>query len=233
MKSLAQGRACPPRTSLYLMSARVNRAVLVAFGVLLVLLALLILGIDKMTVLPFDLEVAFEIQEDVTPAFAVLLTNVSVLGMLPVAITLTVVAAASLLIMPGRQEAAFTLATMSNFLVSSVLKLATARERPKFDLQGAAGLAQAFDSYSFPSGHVVFFMSFFGFLAYLAWRHLKGLPRWSGAGICTLLIVLVGPSRVYLGVHWATDVIGGYLVGAIWLLIIIYGYETAKRCARP
>ncbi|MDO8688718.1 MAG: phosphatase PAP2 family protein [Dehalococcoidia bacterium] len=214
------------------MFANVNRAVLIALGVLLALLALLILGIDQLLVLPFDLGVAFELHEDANPAFAALMADVSVLGMLPVAVGLTVIAAAGILFMRRRLEAAFTLATCSNFFVSSFLKLITARERPMFDLQNGAGFIQTFDSYSFPSGHVVFFMSLFGLLAYLAWRHLRGLPRWSAIGICALLIVLVGPSRVYLGVHWATDVVGGYLVGAIWLLILVYGYETAKRRPR-
>jgi undecaprenyl-diphosphatase len=42
--------------------------------------------------------------------------------------------------------------------------------------------------------------------------------------ICGLLIVLIGPSRVYLGAHWASDVIGSYVIGVLWLLMIILPY---------
>ncbi|NOZ80635.1 MAG: phosphatase PAP2 family protein [DPANN group archaeon] len=75
-------------------------------------------------------------------------------------------------------------------------------------------------SYSFPSGHAAIAVAFYGFLAYCVIRNTR---KWRYkiniffAGL--LIILLVGFSRLYLGVHYLSDVWGGYLVGAIWLII--------------
>ena len=74
--------------------------------------------------------------------------------------------------------------------------------------------------YSFPSGHAMIAASFYGFLVFLLLQTKMGAKR-RGASIalCLLLILLVGCSRVYLGVHYATDILGGYLVSVIYLLV--------------
>jgi undecaprenyl-diphosphatase len=79
---------------------------------------------------------------------------------------------------------------------------------------------------SFPSGHATQYTIFLGLLAYLAWRRLR--PGWSrslAVSVCLGLIVLVGPSRVYLGQHWPSDVLAGYLLGSGLLLLIIAAIE--------
>ncbi len=119
-------------------------------------------------------------------------------------------------------EAVLLVSTISSFEVSSVLKRIVARARPTLEAQD-----------SFPSGHVVVFVVFFGTLGYLAWAHLSGYLRWIVVAACALLIVLVGPSRVYLGAHWPSDVAGGYLIGGIWLLLLLYAYERARPRPRP
>jgi undecaprenyl-diphosphatase len=83
--------------------------------------------------------------------------------------------------------------------------------------------------FGFPSGHVVFYTGFFGFLWFLSYTLLKRSRRrtvllWSLAA----LVALVGPSRIYLGAHWASDVIGGYLLGSLALLGEIWLYEWGK-----
>jgi membrane-associated phospholipid phosphatase len=47
--------------------------------------------------------------------------------------------------------------------------------------------------------------------------------------ICAALIVLIGPSRIFLGAHWASDVTGGYFIGTIWLLVLILAYKGLMR----
>lgn len=92
-------------------------------------------------------------------------------------------------------------------------------------------------SFSFPSGHATIAVAFYGFLTYLLIRNAK---EWSKkinalfAGF--VLIVLIGFSRLYLGVHYVSDVWGGYLAGAIWLIIAIslaehfsYGKKGTKE----
>lgn len=75
-------------------------------------------------------------------------------------------------------------------------------------------------SFSFPSGHAAIALAFYGFLTYILVRQTK---HWAArvtlflAGI--IIILLIGFSRLYLGVHYLSDVWGGYLIGALWLIV--------------
>jgi len=125
-----------------------------------------------------------------------------------------------------RMESAFTASTWSGDLVTILIKTRVLRPRPTKDLVRVMGeLAEA----SFPSGHVVHYVTFYGFLFYLAFTHLK--QRWFRTALLTLLaglILLVGPSRIYMGHHWPSDVAGAYLVGTLWLGVIIIAYLETK-----
>jgi undecaprenyl-diphosphatase len=67
---------------------------------------------------------------------------------------------------------------------------------------------------SFPSGHTVHYTAFFGFLGFLALTRVKPPAlSWPLAAVLCGLVLLVGPARVYLGAHWSSDVLGGYLLG--------------------
>jgi membrane-associated phospholipid phosphatase len=85
-------------------------------------------------------------------------------------------------------------------------------------------------SESFPSGHAATALTGWGWLSLLAGLLLKGKPRWRAAvlSVMTLIIILAGPSRVYLGEHWTTDVLGGYLYGGAWLSFSYQLYLTLK-----
>lgn len=75
---------------------------------------------------------------------------------------------------------------------------------------------------SFPSGHTLFYVGFFGFLFYWCSSFLRrGRTRTLLLWTLGLLLLLVGPSRVYLGHHWATDVLAGYAIGLVYLLGVI------------
>ncbi|MHB1086795.1 MAG: LssY C-terminal domain-containing protein [Minisyncoccota bacterium] len=76
--------------------------------------------------------------------------------------------------------------------------------------------------FSFPSGHATIAVAFYGFCAYMLVRSAHRWPRKVAYGIGVLfLIVLIGVSRVYLGVHYVSDVLAGYAVGLLWLLIAV------------
>jgi membrane-associated phospholipid phosphatase len=82
---------------------------------------------------------------------------------------------------------------------------------------------------SFPSGHSFFAVAVFGFTAYLiATRQSKTFQKALTASVCVLLILTVGVSRIYLGAHWTSDVIGGYVVGATFLVLEVWIYERLK-----
>ena len=111
-------------------------------------------------------------------------------------------------------------------LANRILKSTIGRPRPTDDL---IEVLIEYPNLSFPSGHVVFFVQFFGFLLYLAARSSKG---WQHSTIMILIcwpIALVGISRVYLGAHWPSDVLGGYLVGGIALGLMLRKYEQLHR----
>jgi membrane-associated phospholipid phosphatase len=125
-----------------------------------------------------------------------------------------------------RMESAFTVTTWTGDLVTIAIKTRVLRPRPTRDLvEVISELGEA----SFPSGHVVHYVTFYGFLFYLVFIHLK--QRWFRTALLTLLagvILLVGPSRIYMGHHWPSDVGGAYLVGTLWLGVIIIAYLETK-----
>ena len=105
-----------------------------------------------------------------------------------------------------------------------LLKEIIARARPDVFYQ-----AYLEDGFSFPSGHAAMSLALYGFLAYLAW---KNLPRKQGAGVVVLamvLIGLIGLSRLYLGLHFLSDVLGGYAIAALFLGLGIWVSERLSR----
>lgn len=82
--------------------------------------------------------------------------------------------------------------------------------------------------YSFPSGHAMISMVIYGLLGYLL-RSRFPKQRWWIYGLTIILVAVIGLSRLYLGVHWPTDVIAGYTAGLVWLIACIYSLEVWKQ----
>jgi membrane-associated phospholipid phosphatase len=207
----------------------VNRNIAIAFVLLLLFAILLSYAASRFQVLPFDLKSNEELQEQASPLFDSLMRGVSAIGDLAIAMTLTAIAMLTFAMRRQWLESIFMLATTSSVLLAFVLKELIHRTRPIHLAQNATGLMQSINEYSYPSGHVLFFVVFFGFFAYLAWIHFAGRARMIVISICGMLIVLIGPSRIFLGVHWASDVLGGYIIGMIWLFVLILAYKWVMR----
>jgi membrane-associated phospholipid phosphatase len=126
-----------------------------------------------------------------------------------------------------RLEAAVAfVATLLAIGAGDLLKLLVNRPRPT---SGRVRVAQHINERSFPSGHVIQYTVLCGFLCYVV------LVRWPNSALRNVALILlvlpvplVGLSRVYLGEHWATDVLGGYLVGAIVLAVAIRAYGRLR-----
>jgi undecaprenyl-diphosphatase len=103
---------------------------------------------------------------------------------------------------------------------NSLIKHVLERERPDFNpVFHAAG-------FSFPSGHAMNSSAVLGFICFLLCIHIKGERFRKGIVMLTVLLVLfIGTSRIYLGVHYLSDIIGGYLAGMIWMLMIAFYYR--------
>ena len=85
-------------------------------------------------------------------------------------------------------------------------------------------------AWSFPSGHAMVAAAFYFFLAYVAWKVLRGWAQVAASGGLLVLVLLIGWSRLYLGVHYLTDVAAGYAAGAAWAAtVIVAGHILSFR----
>ncbi len=124
----------------------------------------------------------------------------------------------------GRLEAILIPVAGFLTLVNTALKLAINRPRPSADLVHVLSREQ---DNGFPSGHAFFAIVILGLLAYFIFINVKNhiLRTVALVGLIAL-IFLVGTSRVYLGVHWPSDVIGGYLIGGVLLTALIWFHQA-------
>ncbi len=114
-------------------------------------------------------------------------------------------------------------------LLDLELKRYFARARP-----AVAEMLRAATGYSFPSGHAMGSAIAFGALAYLAFRGIRSWPaRAAVIAFLYTLVAAVALSRVYLGVHWVSDVAGGIAAGTVWVTTTTVAYETMRRIRRP
>ena len=76
--------------------------------------------------------------------------------------------------------------------------------------------------YSFPSGHSMVSMAYYGFLIYLIYKYVKNkYIKWISICILSIFICLIGISRIYLGVHYTSDVLAGFLISITYLIMYI------------
>jgi membrane-associated phospholipid phosphatase len=103
---------------------------------------------------------------------------------------------------------------LSSLALMFILKNLFGRERPLIPLlQSAKGL-------SFPSGHALMSMTFYGLLIYITWHSVKNKNlKWTLIGLLFVLILLIGFSRIYLRVHYTSDVLAGFAMGWLWIVV--------------
>jgi undecaprenyl-diphosphatase len=142
---------------------------------------------------------------------------------------LSAATAALFLYFRRRSEAvALALSTAGSGLINSLLKLLISRPRPTSNL---IPIYRDTVTQSFPSGHVTFYVCYFGFLFFVAYALL---PRGSALRrlaltLTALPVLLVGLSRIYLGAHWPSDTLGAYLWSGVWLMFSLAMYRRWKE----
>lgn len=208
--------------------ALLKKITLASLFVSLVLIIGLSILVHFHPVLRFDINLSHELQaEGDSPLNKMilfrLLSAVSFIGKTTVAVWIVLGSSFIFWMLKYYWEALFCLLTPFSAIVNSGIKLLVNRPRPD---QNLVYVLDHQISPSYPSGHVVFFTVFFGYLIATMFftKKIPRLVRIFIAAISAALIILVSISRVYLGAHWLTDVIAGYLLGIILLSILLYFY---------
>lgn len=193
--------------------------------VLVASVAFVTLAVVARTVAYFsiDLTITRFVQRFHAAWFDHLMAGLSWLGFMPQVIVLVVLVVLALAVARLRWEALVTLFAASGLAVAGLIKLFVGRPRPSADL---ILVLRELTSSGFPSGHVLLFTAFGGFLAFLAFtRHRPSLGRTLLLVALGLVIALMGLSRIHQGQHWFSDVMGAYLIGSLWLALAIRIYR--------
>ena len=208
---------------------RRNRARLFQLYGLVALVAFSVLAFFAHSVNYFqpDLYITIGIQAINNSAFDIVMRVLTELGNSPLALAFWFLPAAFLFVVGLRWESVMTLVSVIGVsALSLVAKIIVGRPRPDGSVVHVFSLTSDF---SFPSGHVLFYLGLVGFLWFLAYILLKrSWRRTLALWVLGAMLALIGVSRIYLGAHWASDVLGSYLLGSAWLLLAIELYRWGK-----
>jgi membrane-associated phospholipid phosphatase len=179
----------------------------------------------------FDLTITRHVQSFRAAWVDFLLRPLNALGFAPfVGITYGAIILLIFAVRARWEAVAATFATLGAAGLTPLVKAIVARPRPPIDL---VHVEHHLAGSGFPAGHVVNFTALVGFLCYLAWARFA--PSWRRTALLTILIamiVLMGIARIRAGEHWPSDVLGGYLLGIVWLVAAVEFYEWGKRRSR-
>jgi undecaprenyl-diphosphatase len=175
----------------------------------------------------FDLHVTRSLQRWTFPGFDGLMRFVSWPGFPPQSRIIPPLISLLWLVLGFPIEAVFQLLAWSAGGISAIVKLAMKRPRPQpMEVRVIPG---RIGGSSFPSGHVLIYSGVYGFLAFLLETLVRSdRLRRTATSALVALVALVGPSRIYLGHHWFTDVVASYLLGGSYLLALMAIYRRVK-----
>lgn len=196
--------------------------------ILIIIFGILSIFAAVMPVTILDLPISREIQEHNNALFDLFMKFVSWFGTVPVSIIMVITTVFLFFICGCRRESYFIVLTLSSGIISSVLKSLFNRPRLAADL---VRVIENTHQQSFPSGHTLFYTVFFGLLIIIMIykENISKYIRISIVLYAALMIFLVPQSRVYLGAHWFSDVLAGFVLGIIWLFIIGFFYLKKQQ----
>ena len=213
------------------MNARLNRPmviwVAVAFLVCLIGFGVIAWLVSQPVIPPIDTATTDFLHGLANPTLDALMIAVTDLGSSVVLAAVVGLAAVLLVVRRRRPEALFiVVALVGTLVLNDWLKVLFQRPRPGFDW------AEVPPEFSFPSGHSMNSFVVYVAIALVIWRLEGRRVGIVALALAILLAVSVGISRVYLGAHWLSDVIGGYLAGALWLLFLVAASAVVSRLLR-
>lgn len=213
----------------YSVSSRRARIFVVIYLVEFVLFSLLAWYVHLYPVVPVDVTITREFQENQSPWLRISMIVVSAFGNIPLLMPATILITALIFWrLRLRLEALFIIGlSVASSVLNPLIKVIVNRPRPSANL---VEIILGSSGQSFPSGHVMAYVAFWGLLFSFGIILFKR-DRWWHYGLLiipALFVVLIGPSRIYLGDHWASDVLGGYLFGGLLLGLGLWLYLRLK-----
>lgn len=174
----------------------------------------------------FDERARFLLHQAASPPLTALMQTVTMFGAAWVLLALGFCVVLGFLLAGWRRAALLFLFTMAGAAVLNfVLKWSFHRTRPTAFFNTPLP-----SSYSFPSGHAMLSFCFYGVFAALLTARISSRPaRFVIWLVATFLVVLIGISRVYLGVHYSSDVLAGYAGALVWVMAVVVGDRVLQR----
>lgn len=202
----------------------------IGFGVLFGYIAA---AINNETIEHFDMSVIGFVQGLEMPWLTTIMKTFTWIGSATVVTTITIIAFVLLIFYFHYWQQAFLLVTVvvGSIFLNYLLKIYFKRERPEIhrilDIGG----------FSFPSGHTMMAFSLYTIISYIAWRNAKTiLNRMLLIVFAAFMILMIGISRIYLGVHYPSDVAGGIAASGLWgtIAVAVYSfYQNQKKRKNP
>ncbi|WP_029053328.1 phosphatase PAP2 family protein [Sporosarcina ureae] len=182
-------------------------------------------SIHLQTISSFDEPIIDFVQSAESPGLTSIMKLFTTIGSTTSVVLLAILTLGVLLWKKHRAQAVlFAIVLAGTGILNQVLKFIFKRERPDFNRLIDIG------GYSFPSGHTMMAFSLYTILAYILWRNVKN----TGSQVviiilAAMMIVMIAVSRIYLGVHFPSDIVGGVLASSVWLFASIAFYQRFQR----
>jgi undecaprenyl-diphosphatase len=187
----------------------------------------LFIAFFRATFHPFDVSVNVWAASIQSSHFILLAKVIAVLFDTPGLVLFSLVMATFLFIKNYRPQSLFLLILMGgDALIISIMKTLIQSPRPLNEVAFASG-------FSYPSGHTAGIIVFSGALAFFAWQRWKTTVAHVSIGAGAVAVSgVVGFSRIYLNVHWFSDVLGGAMLGVFWLSLAVLTFKLLKDAGR-
>lgn len=195
-----------------------------AIGGCLVILGVIADGVKTQEADALDTIATPLVHQFASPTLDAFMNDVTALGSNQGLLVLWAIAVICLVVLRRRRDAVLVTAALAGSVALNALMKAFF-ERPRPQLAWATVLPD----FSFPSGHSMDSVVFYFALALLVWQVAGPKPGFAAAVAALVLVLLIGLSRIYLGYHYFTDVLGGYIAGVLWLTVVVSAFSGRER----